>query len=428
MSGQSNRSEREVVTLSNGIRIITDPCPSAETLSIDVAFRVGSCDEANFPNGIAHFLEHMAFKGTERRSADAINQEIVGEGGYLNASTDQDTTRFTCLTLSDQLEKSLDVLADIASRPLLAASDIDTERGVILQELEEGQGTWATLHECYYASAYGEQDLARPIIGSDDGVKAITPDMLRAFIQQHYVTGNLAVAVAGDFDPLQVRDLVDEKFAHLPKASINPMPEFKYFGGEQGFACSCERGIVRYGFNAPSPDHPDYEAITLFTAMLGTGSNARLTRELREKRGLVYDVNNAWRTHCGMALTWFETQSHVKHIRDILQIVHDQVYECAENASETELRQTKQMLVSWERMARDNMRDRTNDAINDLFAIGALMSVEAKRAQARAIDLETMKAAARRYLAGAPTLAVHGPARGMPKLSGLKHHAAKVAA
>jgi predicted Zn-dependent peptidase len=168
--------------------------------------------------------------------------------------------------------------------------------------------------------------------------------------------------------------------------------------------------------------------IRLFTAMLGTGSNARLTRELREKRGLVYDVSDAWREHCGATLTWFETQSHVKHIREILQIVHDQVFDCAENASEAELQQTKQMLISWERMARDNMRDRTNDAINDLFASGALISVEANREQVRAIDLETMKAAARCYLAGAPTLAVHGPARGMPKLSGLKHHAAKVAA
>lgn len=419
---------RRITRLDNGAHVITDNCPTAETLSVDVSFRVGSCDEGDTPHGIAHFMEHMAFKGTERRTAEDIHSEIGALGGDLNATTDQDTTSFTCVTLKGRLAASLDVLADIVTEPRLSPDDVDTERKVILQELEEGRGTWATMHECFYGSAYGEQALARPIIGTADGVEAVSATSLRDFLTRHYVSGNLAVAVAGDVDHAQACDVVAEKFASLTRGAASPMPSFEYIGGEQGFACSCEHGIVRYGFSAPHSTHPDYAAVALFSAILGNGPSARFTRELREKRGLVYGVQCDWAEHCGTMLTWFETQNDVKHIRDILFTMHDLMTAAATDIGEVELRRTQQMLEAWRRMSRDNMQERTRRAIQEFFAAGALEPLGTWTARHAAVDVDRLRAAAAKHLAGAPTLAVHGPARGMPKLAMLAARGQKKAA
>ena len=410
----------EYKKLANGIEIVTDPAPSCETLSINVSFRVGSCDEGDAPHGIAHFMEHMAFKGTATRSATDISDEITGRGGFINATTDWDTTSFTCTTMKEELAHSIDVLADIVTRPRLALEDVEIERNVILQEMEERKGTWSTLDECFYTSAYGEQDLSRPIIGTDEGVRAVTPDKLRWFMEQHYVTGNLMVAVAGDVRHADTVALVEEKFARLPTGPRNSMPSFEYYGGEQGFACSCERGIVRYGFEAPTNGTPGAATAALFRSLAAVGPASRMYRELRERRGLIYDVSGYQTTHCGSSMTVFTTEGHAAKIRDIFLSMHEVLGGLCETLTEEELERMRRINIATMRMHRDSVTSRTDAAIFELVSAGKVFDLAADRKAYEAVTVEDAKAYGRALFASPATLAVHGPARGMPKLASLK--------
>jgi predicted Zn-dependent peptidase len=416
--------------LDNGIELVVDPVPGMETLSIDVSFRVGSCDEGeNDPHGIAHFLEHMPFKGTTKRSSDDINDEIAGRGGNLNASTDWDTTSFTCATLHSELENTFEVMADILTSPRLADDDIELERQVILQELEERKGTASTFDECFYASAYGEQAVARPIIGTEDGIKAISAATLRRFLAKHYTTGNLVVAVAGNVKAEKVREVVGNSFDALPRGVRTQTPTFDYYGGEQGFACSCEQGIVRYGFPYQylAPDRKAY-ALPVFTDIVGRGTGSRLFRELREKRGLVYGVDATYSQHAANAMYYFETEGQAAKIKDVLLAMHDTIIEATETLTERELAQTKRLRAAWDAMGRDYAMSRTSSAVFHLITYGELSDRVADAETLANLDLASVKAAAKSFVSQAPTLAVHGPARGMPKLALLKNRQIKKAA
>lgn len=414
--------------LESGLEISVDPAPGAHTLAIEVGIRAGSCDERDAPHGTAHFLEHMLFKGSQKRTAEEISAAITDAGGMINASTDWDTTSVSCVTLPEQLHTALDVIGDMIVNPALRTDDIENERKVILQELEQRNGTWATLEECFYASAYGEQDLSRPIIGTEDGIKAITPQSLRSFAARNYVSGNIVVAIAGDVDPAEATAAVAHAFSRLPQGARSPMPAFTYHGGEQGFACSCERGIVKYGFESPAVTHPDSYAIALFRNIVGYGPSSRLYQELRERRGLVYDVSADRVHHCGRSLTVFETQGHATKIREILFALHDCLMEAADGITQEELDKAKIQVIAWDRMQRDSMTSRVQRAVFDLISEGRVHQPLAEIDQFAAVELDALRRCAKEMLASQPTLAVHGPARGMPKLQNLKGRTTRQAA
>lgn len=402
--------------LDNGITIVVDRAPGMQTLAVEVAVRVGSCDEEGFPEGIAHFAEHMAFKGTARRSADDISLAIMDRGGYINATTDQDTTSYTCETVAEELASALDVLADVVISPRLDPEAIEIERSVILEEEHMGSGSWSTFEECYLVSAFGEQAIARPVIGTEAGISAVTAENLRAFRDRNYISGNVIVAVAGDVTFDAVRDLVVEKFADLPVGPRTRLPHFDYIGGEQGFACSCERGIVRYGFRGLEAGSVEAQAIRLFCNILAGGPTSRLFKELRDKRGLVYDVSPAHFAACGTHVVGFETQSHASKIREVFLVMDDLLHEAASNISADEIERARRHEIAYERMSRDRMRYRTQDVVFHLVEQNRVANFEQWLAKLDRVDVDLMRASATAMLDGPATLAVHGPARGMPRL------------
>jgi predicted Zn-dependent peptidase len=407
-------------TLTNGIRVAVDAVPGAQTLAINATMCVGSCHEKETTYGTAHFLEHMAFKGTQRRSADVINFEISSEGGNLNASTDWDSTAFSCVTLKEQLATSLDVLADIMINPSFDANDIELERNVILQEIEDRKGTWATLDECFYTSAYGEQDLSRPIAGTTEGVLSINAESLRSFMAEHYVAGNLIVSVAGDIEPLRAVDLIQDKFSDLKPGSSSTLPLYEYYGGEQGYACSCDQGIVRYGFEMPNLDDADAAAAFLFSNICAYGPTSWLFRELREKRGLVYDVGSQCVQHGKNALMAFHTTGHAAKIREIFVIMHDTIMNCARDLTASDLAMARKLAIAWRRMSQDSVSDRAWQSVNHLVYLGHVIDIEEVIREYEAVNLDRLRAVAERIANSPPTLAAHGHARSMPKLANRK--------
>lgn len=410
-------SQIEERTLENGIRVVVDTSNEAQTVAMEFAARAGSCDEIGVPHGTAHFLEHMVFKGTERRTSDAIQDAITSNGGYLNASTDMDTTSFQCLTLEEDFESAADVLADMIQNATLTEESVELEKKVIREEMRGGGGGGAVLHECLLYAAYGDQDVSRPIIGLEDSIQEITPSILRTFRDAYYSSENLIVSVAGPVSIDWVCEVVGEKFRDAPRGSRKPMPTFEYCGGEQGFACTCERGIVKYAYEMPHPSQDTATAATLFSNIVGYGPTSRLNRELREKRGLVYSVETGNPVMCKNALMIFETEGHASKIKDIFLLMDELIHDAAETLSDDELNTAKRQWMTWDRMQRDSMQSRCSSNLFDVIMCGNVLDPNVAHQKLQALTTGDVKAAAKQILAGTPSLAIHGPARGMPKLA-----------
>ena len=412
-------SHIEQRTLENGIQVVVDTSNDAQTVAIEFAARAGSCDEIGVPFGTAHFLEHMVFKGTESRTSDDIHCAITSTGGYLNACTDMDTTSFQCLTLEEDFETAADVLADMIQNATLTEESVELEKKVIREELRGGGGGQAVLNECLLYAAYGDQDVSRPIIGLEDSIQEITPSILRDFRNAYYCSDNLIVSVAGPVSIDRVCEVVGEKFRNTPRGSRKPMPTFDYCGGEQGFACTCERGVVKYGYDMPHPRNDTAMAATLFSNIVGYGPTSRLNRELREKRGLVYSVETGNAVMCNNALMVFETEGHASKIKDIFLLMDDLIHGAAETLSEEELNTAKRQWMTWDRMQRDSMQQRCQSNMYDLITCGNVLDPNLVHGKLRDLAADDVKAVAKLVLGSMPSLAIHGPARGMPKLAQL---------
>src|SRR5215467_5601470 len=204
-------------TLANGLRIATDPIDTVDTVSLGIWVDVGTRHEPAAVNGAAHFLEHMAFKGTERRSARAIAEEIEAVGGHLNAYTARESTAYYAKVLKEDVPLALDILADILQHSTFDPGELERERGVILQEIGQANDTPDDIiFDHFQEHAYPGQPLGRPVLGSEQGIRAMPRTMLTGYMRRNYAAPNVVVAAAGALRHEHVLDLVNTHFTDLP--------------------------------------------------------------------------------------------------------------------------------------------------------------------------------------------------------------------
>jgi predicted Zn-dependent peptidase len=280
-----------VSRLPNGIHVITDHMPHLETAALGVWVKAGARDELADQGGLAHLLEHMAFKGTARRTAIEIASEIENVGGEINAATGMETTAYFARVLKDDWPLALDILADILTNPVFEASELDKEKYVILQEIAAANDAPDDLvFELQNAAAFPNHALGRSILGDAARVERYDPPAITAYRQLHYTASRIVVAAAGHLDH---RALVAEVEARLANFSIGmpverAMPEFS-----GGFKCA-ERPLdqlhLAFGFLAPGYRDEKIYALQALASIMGGGMSSRLFQELREKRGLCYSI------------------------------------------------------------------------------------------------------------------------------------------
>jgi predicted Zn-dependent peptidase len=281
---------REV--LDTGLRLITETMPHVRSVSIGVWLTRGSRHETVAESGIAHFVEHMLFKGTGTRSAEDIAQEIDSIGGQLDAFTAKEYASYYIKVLDEHLGKAIDLLSDIVMRPRFDAEDIDKEQKVILEEIKMVEDTPDDLvHELFTQHFWEGHALGRPILGSKETVESFTTPVLRDYFGGTYVAPNLIVAAAGNVEHAQVRDLVSRAFAALPTAArrfddtvprVVPQVLVRTKELEQSHVC--------LGTNSYPQNHPDRYVGYIMNTVLGGSMSSRLFQNVREKRGLAYAV------------------------------------------------------------------------------------------------------------------------------------------
>ena len=281
---------REV--LDTGLRLITESMPHVRSVSIGVWLTRGSRHETRDRGGIAHFVEHMLFKGTATRTAEDIAQAIDSIGGQLDAFTAKEYASYYIKVLDEHLPTAVDLLSDIVMHPRLEADDLEKEKKVILEEIKMVEDTPDDLvHELFTQHFWEGHALGRPILGSKETVESFTPDILRDYFRDAYVAPNLIVSAAGNVEHGRVRDLVAAAFRSLPAAGAtfdDTVP--RVVPQVLTRAKELEQSHVCLGTNSYPQNHQDRYVSYIMNTVLGGSMSSRLFQNVREKRGLAYAV------------------------------------------------------------------------------------------------------------------------------------------
>ncbi|ALG89749.1 MAG: insulinase family protein [Confluentimicrobium sp.] len=281
----------ELHRLANGFRIVTEAMPGLKSAALGIWVTAGGRHERVEQNGIAHFLEHMAFKGTKRRTSLQIAEQIEDVGGYINAYTSREMTAYYARVLEADVPLALDVIADIVLNPLFDPTEIEVERGVILQEIGQVMDTPDdVVFDWLQEAAFPEQALGRTILGPTERVSSFSRDDLYGFVQEHYAPDQMILSAAGAVDHDEIVRLAEALFGHLEPAGHTDASPAQFAGGERREVKALEQVHFALAFESPGYRDPGIYAAQIYASALGGGMSSRLFQEVREKRGLCYSI------------------------------------------------------------------------------------------------------------------------------------------
>ncbi|RLT24214.1 MAG: insulinase family protein [Chloroflexi bacterium] len=286
-----------VHVLDGGLRVVIESLPHTHSVSICCIIAVGSGHETTTQSGMAHFIEHMLFKGTPRRPTPKILIETIeGVGGMIDAYTNIESTVYSVKVADIHQARAIDVLADMVLNPNFTAADVEKERKVIIEEISQTADSPAELvHLLFDAHLWGDQPLGRDIAGSEATVASFARDALVEFWRQHYVRSNLIISVAGNVNPVAILAMIDEAFAPMPVAPVATLiATLPFHAGPQLHVHRDDSEQVNFCLGVPglAVSDPDRRAMLVFDAIVGGNSTSRLFQEIREERALAYMIGS----------------------------------------------------------------------------------------------------------------------------------------
>jgi predicted Zn-dependent peptidase len=338
----NQNSTYQLTTLDNGLRIATEKLVGVESVTFCVSFNVGARHEEPEEHGIAHMLEHMAFKGTTKRSARQIAEEFDNIGGQVNAYTSMEQTVYYARVLKQHLPVAVEILGDILQHSLFDAKELAREQDVILQEIGMNEDSPEDLVFDYlHEVAYADQPLGRSILGTPESVKSFSADHLNAYMAKHYHTPAMVISAAGNVEHADVLTLVNEHFSHFAHAALPVAATANYQNGEKRVVRDLEQLQVMLGFHSFPIHDPDYYAVQLLSTILGGGMSSRLFQEIREKRGLAYTVQSFLTTYQDTGMLGLYVATGEDKAAELLPVLVEQVLQLTKSVTEAELTRAK---------------------------------------------------------------------------------------
>jgi len=410
-----------ITKLDNGLRVATETMPSVQTASVGVWVDVGARHEQREVNGVAHMLEHMAFKGTERRSARVIAEEIENVGGQLNAYTSKENTAYYARVLADDLPLAVDILADILQNSTFEPEELERERGVILQEIGQTQDTPDDLvFDLFQETAFPDQPLGRSILGPAEIVSGMPREALTGYMNEHYRPERMVLSAAGKVDHDQLVDLASNLFQNLPGASATKAVEpdaGAYASGDCRENRDLEQVHLILGLPAFSYHDDDFHALQVLSVMLGGGMSSRLFQEVREKRGLAYSVFSFAACYGDTGVFGIYAGTGEEQTAELLPVVCDEFLGLIDGPLEEELSRARAQLKASLMMGLESCFAQTEDLARQLLIFDRRIPQEETIAEIDAVDAKAIKRVGTRLLAGAkPTLTALGPIKNLPSL------------
>ncbi len=399
----------QVSRLSNGLPVITLAMPGIRTAAVELAADVGARHEAPHENGLAHLFEHMVFKGTGRRSARAIAEDIEDVGGALNAWTSRDMTMFHARTLAADLPLGLDMVADLIVSPRFDAEDLEREKAVVHSEIGEARDTPDdVVFDHLQARAFPDQPLGRPILGTEDSVSAATVAHLAGWRARHYHAGALVLVATGAVEHERLLADAEAALGRLPAAGARTEIPANWGGGPVGEARRIEQTHLTLGFAGPGGRDPGYHAALMFAMALGGGMSSRLFQQLREERGLAYSVSAAHGAHEEIGVMSLYCAAKPADSEAAALLAMEVAHAAAADLSAAELDRARAQVKAGLLMGLEGCAGQADWLARGWLTFGRLYSAGEALAEMDALTVDDVRAAGRAMLASRPAIAIVG--------------------
>lgn len=398
--------------LPNGLRVVTKAMPGVHTVSLAVSVDVGARFESEEKSGISHFLEHMAFKGTKRRSALEIAEEMDEVGASMNAFTSSESTVYYARFLPEDLGLVVDVLADILQNSTFEADELERERGVILQEIAMHKDSPDDLvFDHFHEVVYPDQPLGRSILGTPDHINRFKAVDFRDYMRQHYCPARMVVSAAGNVDHDQIVRRVGECFHFTEPGQTLAPPRGTYIGGDKRSDGNFEQMHLIMGFPGLSYGDPDYYAAQLMVTALGGGMSSRLFQEVREKRGLVYSVYAFQSSYSDGGMFGVYAAAGQEKAGELVPVLSDEILKLADNGiSEGELARAQRQHIAGLKMISENVSSVAEWLGRHMLCYGEFRGLDDLSERYHNVTTADIKRAMNRMLeAGPVSLAALGP-------------------
>jgi predicted Zn-dependent peptidase len=406
MSDESVRITR----LDNGLTIATDHIPHVETVALGAFVGVGTRHEAAAENGVAHLLEHMAFKGTARRSARDIAEEIEAVGGILNAYTGRESTAFYAKVLKEHAPLALDVISDILLHPAFDEQELKRERQVILQELGQAHDTPDDIiFDHFQETAFPDQGVGRPVLGRSEIIAQLGPEDLRAYMRRFYGAENMVISAAGKIDHDAFVEMAAKAFGGLGHVQAEAAEPAAYVGGDYRESRELEQVHVILGLPGVGYRDPDYYACAVLATLLGGGMSSRLFQKLREERGLVYTVFSFHNAASDSGLFGVYAGTGAEEVAELMPLVCEEITDVARNVGTEELARARAQLKASILMSRESTSGRCEQLAHNLLIYGRALTTQEIVDAVESVDADQIRRLAGRLSASRPTLTSLGP-------------------
>ena len=401
-----------LATLPNGLRIVTDRIDTVATVSLGLWVDVGTRHEPAKVNGVAHFLEHMAFKGTERRSALAIAEEIEAVGGHLNAYTSRESTAYYAKVLKEDVALALDILADILQHSTFEPEELERERTVILQEIGQANDTPDDIIFDYFQErAFPAQAMGRPVLGSPKIIKKLSRKSVISYLKDHYGASRMVLSAAGHIDHDSFVALAADLFSDMPAERAVTTEEARYVGGEQREVRDLEQLHLVLGFPGITLCDPDYYAASVLSTAFGGGMSSRLFQEVREKRGLVYSIYSFAHSYRDGGLFGIYAGTGEDEAAELLPVLCDEAQKLGDGFAPGELARAKAQMKAGLLMSLESTSARCEQMAQHILIHGAPFDPDEIVRRIDAVDNDAIGRIVSRWSSAPPTLVSLGPVK-----------------
>jgi predicted Zn-dependent peptidase len=404
--------------LPNGVRVATEHMPGLQSASLGVWVTAGGRHERPEQNGIAHFLEHMAFKGTKTRNAMQIAEAIEDVGGYINAYTSREMTAFYARVLGEDVPLALDVISDIVLNPVFDPREIEVERHVILQEIGQALDTPDDIiFDWLQETAYPGQPLGRPILGPSARVEKFDRRDLAGFVGERYGPENLIISAAGAVDHDAILRLVEDRFGRLVPSGAQKVEPAHFLGGETRVDKGLEQAHVAVAFEAPGYRAEDVYVAQVFAMALGGGMSSRLFQEAREKRGLCYTIFAQASAYADSGLLTIYAGTGGEDLQALFDLTLDEIRRTTDDLSVAEIDRARAQMKAGMLMGLEGPASRAERMARQLAIWDRVPPLEETIARIDAVTVDKARDyASRLATSAAAALALYGPVAGAPSV------------
>ncbi|MCB1968888.1 MAG: insulinase family protein [Geminicoccaceae bacterium] len=405
--------------LDNGVRVVTEAMPRLETAAIGLWIDVGSRHERAEVNGVAHMLEHMAFKGTARRSARQIAEQIEDVGGSLNAYTSREHTAYYARLLADDIDLAGDILGDIVRNSTFDEVELEKERHVILQEIGEVEDTPSDLvFDILQEVAYPDQAIGRSILGPEDIVGRMPRRALFDYVGEHYHADRIVLSASGKVRHDHVVALAGQVFDGMGRGAASAPEKARYAGGVRMVERDLEQVHVCLATDAFAYTDPDLYALQVFSAALGGGMSSRLFQKIREDMGLCYSIFSFTSLHNDSGMMGVYAGTGEADVERLLPAIADEIRSMVKSLDAVELQRAKAQMKAGLLMGLEGCFAVCEDMARQHLCFGDRLSAAQVAAKIEAVDMEAIERVGQRLFGSNPVaaLAAIGPEKGLPRI------------